>query len=141
MPIKVLVAGDVGGNIPALFQRVATVNVSAAGPFECLLCVGEVVIQAWFLNGWCGRVSDAWSVFLFQVFRGERANLGRSAARIQKRAKGGSCAHLLRLRKGIRALSRSRERVSRGISQPVQFWFLSHPHDRPPAFRFMSTRR
>ncbi len=39
---KILVAGDVGGDLASLFQRVATVNSGAAGPFECLFCVGEV---------------------------------------------------------------------------------------------------
>ena len=39
---KILVSGDVGGNLTALFQRVSTVNSGAAGPFECLFCVGEV---------------------------------------------------------------------------------------------------
>jgi hypothetical protein len=39
---KILVSGDVGGDLAGLFQRVATVNSGAAGPFECLFCVGEV---------------------------------------------------------------------------------------------------
>ena len=37
---KVLVAGDVNGQLDACFARVATVN-SAHGPFSCLLCVGD----------------------------------------------------------------------------------------------------
>jgi len=40
MAMKVLVSGDVEGNLPALFKRVETVN-SKAGPFEMLLCVGS----------------------------------------------------------------------------------------------------
>ena len=40
MSIKVLVSGDVDGNISALFKRVETVN-NKAGPFEMLLCVGS----------------------------------------------------------------------------------------------------
>ena len=39
---KILVSGDVGGDLAALFQRVSTVHSGAAGPFECLFCVGEV---------------------------------------------------------------------------------------------------
>ena len=38
--MKVLVSGDVDGNISALFKRVEAVN-SKAGPFEMLLCVGS----------------------------------------------------------------------------------------------------
>jgi hypothetical protein len=37
---KILVAGDVNGDLDACFARVATVN-SAHGPFACLLCVGD----------------------------------------------------------------------------------------------------
>ena len=37
---KILVAGDVTGDLDACFARVATVN-SAHGPFACLLCVGD----------------------------------------------------------------------------------------------------
>jgi hypothetical protein len=37
---KVLVAGDVGGNLEELFKRVGAVN-SKSGPFDCLLCTGE----------------------------------------------------------------------------------------------------
>lgn len=40
MSTKVLVAGDVEGNITTLFKRVETVN-KKAGPFEMLLCVGS----------------------------------------------------------------------------------------------------
>ena len=40
-PIKILVAGSVQGRFNALFQRVETVNKSAAGPFDLLLCVGD----------------------------------------------------------------------------------------------------
>ena len=40
MSKKVLVSGDVDGNISALFKRVEAVN-SKAGPFEMLLCVGS----------------------------------------------------------------------------------------------------
>jgi len=40
MVIKVLVSGDVEGNVAALFKRVETVNAKA-GPFEMLLCVGS----------------------------------------------------------------------------------------------------
>ena len=40
MSIKILVSGDVDGNISALFKRVETVN-KKAGPFEMLLCVGS----------------------------------------------------------------------------------------------------
>ena len=42
--VKILVAGDVYGDLDTLFQRVATVN-SKAGPFECLFCVGEVRVE------------------------------------------------------------------------------------------------
>jgi len=38
--MKVLVAGDVEGNIAALFKRVEAVN-KKAGPFEMVLCVGS----------------------------------------------------------------------------------------------------
>eukprot|EP01133_Synstelium_polycarpum_P007653 gene7653-8957_t len=37
---KILVCGDVGGSIDALFKRVATIDKSA-GPFKMLLCVGS----------------------------------------------------------------------------------------------------
>ena len=40
MSIKILVSGDVEGNISALFKRVETVH-KKAGPFEMLLCVGS----------------------------------------------------------------------------------------------------
>ena len=40
MSMKILVSGDVEGNISALFKRVEAVN-SKAGPFEMLLCVGS----------------------------------------------------------------------------------------------------
>ena len=40
MAMKILVSGDVEGNLPALFKRVEAVN-SKAGPFEMLLCVGS----------------------------------------------------------------------------------------------------
>jgi len=40
MSMKILVAGDVEGNITQLFKRVETVN-KKAGPFEMLLCVGS----------------------------------------------------------------------------------------------------
>ena len=40
MATKILVAGDVTGDLDALFSRVATVN-SSHGPFACLLCVGD----------------------------------------------------------------------------------------------------
>jgi hypothetical protein len=38
--VKVLFAGDVGGKVEVLFKRVETVNASAAGPFDVLLCAG-----------------------------------------------------------------------------------------------------
>jgi hypothetical protein len=38
---KVLVCGDVGGNLTELYKRVATINAKN-GPFDCLFCVGEV---------------------------------------------------------------------------------------------------
>lgn len=38
--VKVLFAGDCGGKVEVLFKRVATVNASAAGPFDVLLCTG-----------------------------------------------------------------------------------------------------
>ena len=38
--MKILVAGDVEGNLPTLFKRVESVNAKA-GPFEMLLCVGS----------------------------------------------------------------------------------------------------
>lgn len=37
--VKILLAGDVGGKIDALFARVDKVN-SSNGPFDLLLCVG-----------------------------------------------------------------------------------------------------
>ena len=37
---KILIAGDVRGNVQALYKRVASVNASAAGPFHALFCVG-----------------------------------------------------------------------------------------------------
>lgn len=37
--VKVLVAGDVKGNVDALFQRVEKVN-NSNGPFQILLCIG-----------------------------------------------------------------------------------------------------
>jgi len=37
---KILVAGDVGGNLEELYKRVSTVNAKS-GPFDCLLCAGE----------------------------------------------------------------------------------------------------
>ncbi|XP_033638777.1 CWF19-like protein 1 [Asterias rubens] len=39
-PLKILVCGDVEGNLSQLFKRVNNVN-KKAGPFEMLLCVGE----------------------------------------------------------------------------------------------------
>ena len=39
-PCKVLLAGDVGGSLQALFKRVAAVNKSS-GPFDLLLCTGS----------------------------------------------------------------------------------------------------
>jgi hypothetical protein len=38
--VKVLFAGDCGGKVEVLFKRVETVNASAAGPFDVLLCTG-----------------------------------------------------------------------------------------------------
>ena len=38
---KILIAGDVRGNVQALYKRVASVNASAAGPFHALFCVGR----------------------------------------------------------------------------------------------------
>lgn len=38
--VKVLLAGDCGGNFAALFNRVASVN-KKNGPFKLLLCVGD----------------------------------------------------------------------------------------------------
>jgi len=40
MSMKILVSGDVSGNISTLFKRVETVN-NKAGPFDMLLCVGS----------------------------------------------------------------------------------------------------
>lgn len=37
--VKVLIAGDVKGNIDVLFNRASAVNTSN-GPFHLLLCVG-----------------------------------------------------------------------------------------------------
>ena len=37
---KILIAGDVNGKLGALYKRVASVNASAAGPFDALFCVG-----------------------------------------------------------------------------------------------------
>ena len=39
-PCKVLLAGDVGGSLQALFKRVTAVNKSS-GPFDVLLCTGS----------------------------------------------------------------------------------------------------
>jgi hypothetical protein len=38
-PVKVLLAGDVGGALTALFKRVEAVNAKN-GPFDLLFCVG-----------------------------------------------------------------------------------------------------
>lgn len=38
--VKVLIAGDVRGNLGALYKRVSAVNDSKAGPFHALFCVG-----------------------------------------------------------------------------------------------------
>ena len=38
--MKVMVAGDVEGNLTTLFKRVEAVD-KKAGPFEMLLCVGS----------------------------------------------------------------------------------------------------
>jgi len=43
--MKVLVTGDPGGNLPALFKRVAAVNKSN-GPFDLLFCVGSFFSHA-----------------------------------------------------------------------------------------------
>ncbi|XP_068329620.1 zinc finger CCCH domain-containing protein 64-like [Pyrus communis] len=40
-PPKILLSGDVSGNLKQLFKRVVSVNKSAAGPFDALLCVGQ----------------------------------------------------------------------------------------------------
>jgi hypothetical protein len=37
---KILVAGDVGGNLEELYKRVSAVNAKS-GPFDCLFCTGE----------------------------------------------------------------------------------------------------
>ena len=37
---KILIAGDVRGNIASLYKRVVSVNASPAGPFHALFCVG-----------------------------------------------------------------------------------------------------
>ena len=37
---KILVCGDVAGNLEELYKRVSAVN-SKSGPFDCLLCTGE----------------------------------------------------------------------------------------------------
>jgi hypothetical protein len=37
---KILIAGDVRGKLAALYKRVASVNSSAAGPFDAVFCVG-----------------------------------------------------------------------------------------------------
>ena len=39
--VKILIAGDVRGNLPALYKRVEAVNASPAGPFTALFCVGN----------------------------------------------------------------------------------------------------
>ena len=43
---KILIAGDVRGNVQALYKRVASVNASAAGPFHALFCVGPFFAEA-----------------------------------------------------------------------------------------------
>jgi len=43
--MKVLVTGDPGGNLPALFKRVAAVNKSN-GPFDLVFCVGSFFSHA-----------------------------------------------------------------------------------------------
>lgn len=42
--VKILFAGDVMGNIDALFKRVEAVN-SSNGPFDALICVGQFLEQ------------------------------------------------------------------------------------------------
>ena len=37
---KILVTGDVGGNLEELYKRVSAVNAKS-GPFDCLFCTGE----------------------------------------------------------------------------------------------------
>ena len=39
--VKVLVAGDVKGNLDAAYARVRTLGASKAGPFDALFCVGQ----------------------------------------------------------------------------------------------------
>ncbi|KAM0974855.1 hypothetical protein ACFX2C_017975 [Malus domestica] len=41
LPPKTLLSGDVSGDLKQLFKRVVSVNKSAAGPFDALLCVGQ----------------------------------------------------------------------------------------------------
>lgn len=45
-PRKVLLCGDVGGRLEALFKRVVTLNASAAGPFDMVLCCGAFFPQS-----------------------------------------------------------------------------------------------
>ena len=45
MTTKILVAGDVKGDLAAVFGRVATLNASK-GPFDCLMCVGDFLGEA-----------------------------------------------------------------------------------------------
>jgi hypothetical protein len=59
--VKILVAGDVQGDLDTLFQRVEAVN-SKAGPFVCLLCIGEVnpkLCKPHFLSAW---IFPSWSM-------------------------------------------------------------------------------
>ena len=39
--VKILIAGDVRGNLASLYKRVEAVNASSAGPFAALFCVGR----------------------------------------------------------------------------------------------------
>ena len=41
--MKILVAGDVQGNLDKLFSRVEQVNAKS-GPFDLLLCVGQFLV-------------------------------------------------------------------------------------------------
>ena len=67
---KVLVAGDVGGNLDELFKRVGAVN-SKSGPFDCLLCTGEFFGSADV--GGEGTLSRSWREDRLRCGRRRRA--------------------------------------------------------------------
>ena len=46
MKLKLLIAGDVKGQIDIVYAKVAAFNASKAGPFDLLFCVGQFFASA-----------------------------------------------------------------------------------------------